>query len=81
MTIQELINFCTANEISLDTHVALRAKDDYLLVPRHVSLDSAYFGNCHDGGELIERIAPRDAEGDIDYDNIPDFLILDTGRG
>jgi len=81
MTIQELIDLCTANEISLDTHIALRAKDDYLLMGSRVYLDNAYFGNCENGSDLVDKIAPRDNDGDIMYDNVPYFLILDTGRG
>lgn len=81
MTIQELINWCQANDVSLDTHIALRAKDDYLLTRDKLNLGSPYFGNCADGEYLIRQLAPRDDEGDILYDSVPDFLILDTGRG
>jgi len=82
MTVQELVNFCVANGIDLNsTHIALRAKDDYLLTADKVSLDKTYFGNCRDGDALMEKIAPRDADDEIDYDNAPQFLVLDTGRG
>ena len=81
MTAQELVDFCVVNGIDLNTHIALRAKDDYLLTADKVSLDKTYFGNCRDGDALIEKIAPRDADGEIDYDNSPQFLVLDTGRG
>ena len=80
MTIQELIDHCVHNKISFDTQIALRAKDDYLLVPYNISLDNAYFGNCDNGSDLVDAIAPRDADGDIMYDNVPHFLILDNGR-
>lgn len=81
MTIQELIDWCKTNEVDLNTHIALRAKDDYLLMGRRVYLDRAYFGNCENGRELEDKLAPRTEDGDIDYDNVPDVLILDTGRG
>jgi hypothetical protein len=81
MTVQELVNFCAANGIDLSTHIALRAKDDYLLTAGKVSLDKTYFGNCRDGDALLEKIAPRDDDGEVDYDNAPQFLVLDTQRG
>lgn len=81
MTIQELLEYCQRYEISLNTHIALRSKDDYLLVPYQIHLGDAYFGNCEDGSKLVQEIAPRDPDGDIMWDNVPHFLILDTGRG
>jgi hypothetical protein len=81
MTLQDLINYCTRNNIDFDTNIAVRAKDDYLLMAHNVSLDTPYFGNCMDGEALLRSIIPRDENDDEDYENTPMFLILDTGRG
>jgi len=81
MTLQELIDYCDAEGISRDTHIAMRAKDDYLLVPERIELDFPYFGNCEYGDEVLDEICPRDDDGERDYDNSPDFIILNTGRG
>lgn len=81
MTVNELVEWCAANKISLDTHIAIRAKDDYFLVDDNVYLDQAYFGNCIEGTEWEEDVGPRDENGDIDYDNMPKVLILDSGNG
>lgn len=81
MTIQELLDWAKAHHVGLDTHIALRDKDDYLLVKGNISLDSnPYFGNCSNGDALLEKIAPRDANGDIDYGKLPPFIILSTGQ-
>ncbi|WP_407305372.1 hypothetical protein [Acinetobacter sp.] len=80
MTVQELISWCIENDVSLETHIALRAKDDYLLTADKLAVGNPYFGNCNDGEELVSIIAPRTADDEIDYDNVPGFLILDTGR-
>ncbi len=81
MTIQGLINFCEKEGISLDTHIALRAKDDYLLTKDNAYLDTAYFGNCEAGSKWQKKNMPKDENGDPDYENAPKLLILDTGRG
>jgi hypothetical protein len=81
MTIQDLINLCNEKGISLDTQIALRAKDDYLLTESSISLDIAYFGNCQAGSKWEDENLPRDENGDKDYDKAPEILILDTGRG
>jgi hypothetical protein len=81
MTVQELIDYCNENGISLDTQIALSAKDDYMLTEDKVSTGLPYFGNCSDGSKWEKEHAPRDADGDVDYDNMPSFLMLDTGRG
>ena len=81
MTIQELLDWAKAHHVGLDTHIALRDKDDYLLVRGNISLDSnPYFGNCPNGDDLLEEIAPRDEDGDIDYNKLPPFLIFSTGQ-
>lgn len=76
MTIQELIDHCKKEGISFDTQIALTAKDDYMLTKEDVSLGKPYFGNCSDGTEWEREHAPRDEDGDIDYDNIPNWLVL-----
>ena len=81
MTVQELIDHCNKNDISLDTQIALTAKDDYMLTEDKVYLGKPYFGNCNDGTEWEETKAPRDEDGDVDYDNMPNWLMLDTGKG
>ena len=82
MTIQELIDWCKANDVSLDTPIAIRDKDDFLLVESNIRIgDPPYFGNCPNGDDYLASIAPRDEDGDIDYESedFPDFLILSTG--
>lgn len=80
MTVQDLLDWCKANNVSLDTSIALREKDDYLLVPRNITLDTPYFGNCpNDGQEYLDDITPCDENGDLDYDKAPKFLVLGTG--
>lgn len=81
MTINELIKYCESNNISLDTHIAVRAKDDYLLTEEKVYIDSAYFGNCSDGGKWEKENIPKDEDGELDYDNAPELLIMDSCRG
>lgn len=76
MTVQELIDHCKAEGIPLDTQIAMTAKDDYMLTKEGVSLRKPYFGNCHDGTEWERKHAPRDADDDIDYDNMPNWLML-----
>lgn len=80
MTVQELIDWCAANNVGLDTQIAIRDKDDFLLVEDQVSVDNRpYFGNCPNGDAYLEKFAPRDEDGDIDYGNLPGFLMLGTG--
>lgn len=81
MTIQELVDWCKANDVSLDTQVALRAKSDYLLTEDSLYFDTPYFGNCREGSDWVERNGPRDENGDVDCDNLPNFLIMDTFSG
>jgi len=81
MTIQNLIDLCNEKGISLDTHIALRAKDDYLLTRDRAHLDTAYFGNCSAGTDWEKNNIPLDEDGDPDYENAPKLLILDTDRG
>lgn len=76
MTVQELLDYCNAQGISLDTQIALTAKDDYMLTEDGVSLGRPYFGNCFTGSQYEEKHYPRDKNGDIDYDNSPEFLML-----
>ncbi len=79
MTVQELIDWCAANNVPLDTHIAVRAKDDFLLTEDGVAHDQAYFGNCRAGMKWERENGPR-VDGDIDYENMPKVLILDSGR-
>lgn len=80
MTVQDLIDWCKANNVALDTPIALREKDDYFLVPGNVCMDVPYFGNCGNGGqEYLDDITPCNENGDFDYDKAPKFLILATG--
>lgn len=81
MTIQELVNFCNKNNISLDTQLAVRSKDDYFLTKDAVYLDRAYFGNSQAGSDWEKNVAKVDDDGDIDYDSVPDVLILDSFSG
>lgn len=81
MNVQQLIDHCNANGISLQTEIALRAKDDYLLTVDKISMDRPYFGNCSDGSKWESENTPRDADGEIDWDNMPSLLILDTQQG
>lgn len=80
MTLQQLLEYAVTHGISLDTEIALRAKDDFLLTADKVSLKQAYFGNCRDGSRWEREHGPRDANDDPDYENMPKMLILDTGR-
>ena len=81
MTIQELIDHCKENNIPLDTNIALTAKDDYMLTKDLVAMGKPYFGNCINGSIWERDNAPRDENDEIDYDNMPNWLMLDTGRG
>jgi len=81
MTVQELVDWCNANGVSLDTHIAVRAKDDYFITDEKVYMDRAYFGNCSDGSKWECENVPEDENGDLDYDNAPELLILDSERG
>jgi hypothetical protein len=77
MTIQDLIDWANANGVGLDdTHIALRSKDDHFLTIEGISLDQAYFGNCHAGMEWEEENTPM-VDGELDYENTPKVLILD----
>lgn len=81
MTIQQFIDWCTKNKIDFNTNMAVRAKDDYLLVKDNIYMDAPYFGNCQEGEKCMSKIAPKDKYGEIDWDNAPPFLILDTRQG
>lgn len=82
MTVQELVDWCNANNVPLDTQMAVRAKDDYFVTEESLHKDkNPYFGNCRYGDEWLDENAPRDEHGDIDYDNLPPFLIIDTDCG
>lgn len=78
MTVQELYDWCIANSVSLDMHVAVRAKDDYFITAEKIYTDTAYFGNCADGSKWERKNIPVDEDGDPDYDNAPELLILDS---
>jgi len=75
MTIQELVDHCKENDIPLDTQIALNAKYDYMLIKERVGLDKPYFGNCHEGTKWERENAPKDEDGDIDWENVPNFLL------
>lgn len=77
MTVQELVDWCQENGVSLDTVIAVREKDDHFV--SDVYLDQAYFGNCRIGTEWERENIPRDEHGDLDYDQAPQMLIIDTG--
>lgn len=80
MTVQELIDWCAANAVDLNTPIAIRDKDDFLLTEANVGVDDhPYFGNCREGEAYLDKVAPRNEDGDIDYDNLPAFLVLGTG--
>lgn len=80
MTVQELIDWCAANGLGLDTPIAISDKDDYLLTEDNVRVDShPYFGNCAAGENYLEEHAPKTEDGNVDYDNLPAFLVLSTG--
>ena len=81
MTVQELYDWCVQNGVSLDTHIAVRCKDDYFITDEKVYTDAAYFGNCGDGSDWERDNLPVDENGDPDYENAPELLILDSGRG
>jgi hypothetical protein len=81
VTVQELVDWCKQNEISLDTHIAVRAKDDYFIVEEGVSFDQAYFGNCPEGTLWEDENVPVDEDGEPDYDNMPSLIILDSFAG
>ena len=82
MTVKDLMDWCYANGVNpMEVQIACRAKDDYFITPQGVYLDTPYFGNSREGEEWIRNNAPRDENGDIDYNHLPDFLILDTFSG
>jgi hypothetical protein len=80
MTLKELVDWCNLNNVSLDTHIAVRAKDDYFITLDSVSHDQAYFGNCREGTEWEKDNIPL-VDGEPDYDNAPKLIVLDSGRG
>lgn len=78
MTVQQLIAWCLKNNISLDTPIALRDKDDFLLVEDNISTDDhPYFGNCPYGDAYLDKISPRNDDGE--REKKVTFLILGTG--
>jgi hypothetical protein len=79
MTKKELIEIL--NDCPDDINIALRAKDDYLLTIDRIYREVPYFGNCKDGRDWEDKNLPKDKYGDIDYDNMPKFLIFDTFKG
>jgi hypothetical protein len=81
MTVQELVDWCAANNVDLNTQIALRAKDDYLLTGDSMYLDKPYFGNCREGSEWVNENAPKDEDGCPDIEKLPDFLVMDTFFG
>ena len=80
MTLYELMDWATRNGVSFDTPIAIAHKDDYLLTEDKIRLsNSPYFGNCRDGGAYLNRVAPKNEDGDVDYENLPTFIMLSTG--
>jgi hypothetical protein len=80
MTVQELVEWCKLNGVDLNTHIAVRAKDDFFITHDSVSHDQAYFGNCHEGSKWEKKNIPL-IDGELDYDNAPKLIVLDSGRG
>ncbi len=82
MTLNELLKWCDERGVSPDTQIAMRADDDYFLTDAAVSLSKTppYFGNSQAGEDWIKNNVPRDVDDEIDYDQCPPFIILDTGR-
>ena len=78
MTVQDLVDWCNANGVSLDTHIAVRSKDDFFITEEKVYLDCPYFGNCSDGAVWERENIPENEDGDLDYGNAPKLLILDS---
>jgi hypothetical protein len=78
MNVQELVNYCNERGIPLDTQIAMRAKDDYFLAENCIQLGIPYFGNSGEGEKWMEENGARDADGYVDYENTPKFLLLDT---
>lgn len=79
MTVQELVDYCNREGVSLDTQIVLRTKDDYFLTEEKVSTsDYAYFGNCSEGQDWERNSAPKNENGEPDWDNwkMPELLIL-----
>jgi hypothetical protein len=88
MTVQELVDYCNENDIPLDTHIAMNAKDEYMLVEERIKIDEPYFGNCPYGWDFQQKNYPKNENGDIDWNKIeleiykkPKFLVLHTGIG
>lgn len=78
MTIEELVHWAAAHSVPLSTQIAIRSKDDYLLTEDKLSLnDHPYFGNCNDGYDWLLENVPKDEDGDIDFEKIPQFLLID----
>jgi hypothetical protein len=80
MTLEELVNWAIANDVPMDTHIAVRAKDDYFLIEDGVSFNIPYFGNSSEGTEWENKTMPRDVLGDLDYESSdrPKVIILDS---
>ncbi len=80
MTIQELLDWCKNNDVPLTTPIAIRLKDDFLLVKKNLSIDNdPYFGNCDHGDAYLDKVAPID-DDTMERSEIPKFLFLGTGR-
>jgi len=79
MTIQDLLNWCNENGVPLDTHMVVSRKDEFLVVPENLRLDTGpYFGNCDHGDVLLDEIAPADDET-CERTADPKFLFIGTG--
>ena len=76
MTVQELVDWCAENKVSLSNNIAVRCKDDYFLTPCGVSVDVAYFGNCRAGTKWENKVLPLDADGYPDHEKAPPCIIL-----
>lgn len=77
MTVEELVKWCEKEGVSLQTPIAFRSKDDYYIRAEDLYMGKPYFGNSQHGEEWINNNVPRDADGDTDYEKIPDFIIVD----
>lgn len=81
MTLQELIDWAAANDVPLTAPIAIRHKDDVLLVEKSLSTDyQPYFGNCPHGDAYIKSLKLKEDPETGEYlEPGPKFLMLGTG--
>jgi hypothetical protein len=78
MTKEELIKLI--EPFPNNIHIAIRAKDDFLLMEDMVYTDLPYFGNCSNGTELQDEMCYDEESDEINYEKTPAFIIFDSGR-